>query len=296
FGMKMEPTQFNDNGNTLGSPWRFAQHGASGQWISEVFPALARCADRLAIVRSMSADFSEHTNANYFLHTGVGIQGRPSMGAWIGYGLGSESDELPAHVVLHGGLIPPGGLDCFGSSFLPATWQGSVFRAAEEPVANVQRTEPRAERQRGKLALVQRLDALAGERTGHDAQVAAAMRNQELAERMQLAVPELMRLRDESAATHRLYGLDDPDPYTRGYGAQCLAARRMVERGVRFIELTCPKIPRVDRWDQHSNLARDHARNAHAIDQPIAGLITDLAGRGLLDQTLVVWTGEFGRT
>ncbi len=295
FGLKKEPTQFNDQGNSLGSPWKFAQHGRSGQWISELFPHVARCADELAIIRSMAADFSEHTNANYFLHTGLGLQGRPSLGAWIAYGLGNDSSELPAHVVLHGGLIPPGGLDCFGSSFLPATHQGSVFRATGLAVANVTPTEQRSELQRGKLALVRQLDRL-GQAHGADPQMAAAMRNQELAERMQAAVPELMRLRDESRATQALYGLDDADPATRGYGAQCLAARRLVERGVRFIELTCPQLSKADRWDQHSDLERDHGRNAHAVDQPIAGLIADLKARGLLDQTLIVWSGEFGRT
>ncbi|MEZ5963715.1 MAG: DUF1501 domain-containing protein [Planctomycetota bacterium] len=295
FGMKMEPTQFNNNGNTLASPWKFAQRGDSGQWISELLPHLGGCVDELAVIRSMSADFSEHTNANYFLHTGLGIQGRPSMGAWIAYGLGADSHELPAHVVLHGGLIPPGGLDCFGSSFLPATHQGSVFRARHNPVANIEPTEQSAALQRGKLALVQALDELGQERAP-EAQMAAAIANQELAERMQAAVPELMRLEDESKATRSLYGLDDEFEFTRSYGAQCLAARRLVERGVRFVELTCPKMPRCDRWDQHSELRRDHGRNARAIDKPIAGLIRDLKARGLLDQTLLVWSGEFGRT
>jgi hypothetical protein len=295
FGAKMERTQFNDRGSTLGSPFAFRQHGGSGQWISELFPHLARCADELAIIRSMAADFSEHTNANYFLHTGLGIQGRPSMGAWIAYGLGSDSSDLPAHVVVHGGLIPPGGLDCFGSSFLPATHQGSVFRATGQAVANVAPTEKDPALQQRKLGLVQQLDALAQQRAP-EAQMAAAISNQELAERMQAAVPELMRTADESRATRALYGLDAADPHTAAYAAQCLAARRLVERGVRFVELTCPKLPRADRWDQHSNLRRDHARNAHAIDQPIAGLICDLKARGLLDQTLLVWSGEFGRT
>jgi hypothetical protein len=295
FGLQKEPTQFNDAGNSLSSPWPFRQHGQSGQWISALFPHLARCADELAIIRSMTSAFSEHTNANYFLHTGLGIQGRPSLGAWIAYGCGSDSSALPAHVVLHGGLIPPGGLDCFGSSFLPATHQGSVFRASGVAVANVTPSEKRSEQQQSKLALVQTLDRI-GQARGADAQIAAAMSNQELAERMQAAVPELMRIADESPATRALYGLDDQDPATRSYAAQCLVARRLVERGVRFIELTCPKMSRVDRWDQHSNLKQHHAANAHAVDQPIAGLIFDLRARGLLDETLLVWTGEFGRT
>ncbi|MEZ6108525.1 MAG: DUF1501 domain-containing protein, partial [Pirellulaceae bacterium] len=127
FAMEMEPTQFNNNGSTLGSPWEFRQYGESGLPISDLFPHVARHADKLAVIRSMVANFSEHTNANYFLHTGLGIQGRPSMGAWVGYGLGSDCDDLPSYVVLNGGLIPPGGLDCFNSGFLPATYQGSIF-------------------------------------------------------------------------------------------------------------------------------------------------------------------------
>src|SRR6185436_14381343 len=138
FGMKMEPTQFNNNGNTLGCPWDFRQYGQSGLPVSDLFPYVGQCADDLCVMRSMVSDFSEHTNANYFLHTGLGLVGRPSVGAWVSYGLGTENQNLPGFVVLNGGLIPPGGLENFGSGFLPATFQGSIFRAASKPVANVQ--------------------------------------------------------------------------------------------------------------------------------------------------------------
>jgi hypothetical protein len=144
FAMKMEPTQFNNNGNTLGSPWQFKQYGKSGIPVSDLFPHVAECVDDLAIVRSMTSEFSEHTNANYFLHTGSGLQGRPSMGAWVGYGLGSENADLPGFVVLNGGLIPPGGLDNFNSGFLPASYQGSIFKAGDHPdeLRNPRRRHP----------------------------------------------------------------------------------------------------------------------------------------------------------
>src|SRR4051812_47144159 len=137
FKMKVEPTQFNNNGNTLGSPWAFKNYGQSGLPVSALFPHIASCADELAVIRSMTSNFSEHTGANYFLHTGSGMQGRPSMGAWVGYGLGSESKNLPGFVVLNGGLIPPGGLDNFNAGFLPATYQGSIFKPGDHPVANI---------------------------------------------------------------------------------------------------------------------------------------------------------------
>jgi hypothetical protein len=295
-GMKIPATQFDDVGSVLRSPWAFAQHGESGAWVSSLFPHLAKRVDDLCIVRSMTSQFPEHTNANYFLHTCFGTQGRPSMGAWLGYGLGSECRNLPGFVVLNGGLVPPGGLDNFGSGFLPASFQGSMFRAEGEPVANLQRQEHSEQRQRDKLDLLQSMDSEALAKLGRDGQVEAAIANYELAFRMQSAVPELMQLDGESDVTRRLYGLDAEYEHTRTYGRLCLLARRLVERGVRFVELTCPSIGGHDRWDQHNGLEAGHADNARAVDQPIAALLTDLAGRGLLEDTLVVWAGEFGRT
>lgn len=296
FKMKMEPTQFNNNGSTLGSPWKFSRHGQSGLEVSELFPHIASCADDLAVVRSMTSNFSEHTSANYFLHTGSGMQGRPSMGAWVSYGLGSESRNLPGFVVLNGGLIPPGGLDNFNSGFLPATYQGSIFKAAKTPVANIEPLEAKPGLQRAKLDLVARLDAASLTRDGRADAIESAIANYELAFAMQSAVPELMDLTGESAATQSLYGLDAPYDKTRVFAQQCLLARRLVERGVRFIELTCPAIGGNDRWDAHGNLRKNHSENARATDQPIAGLLKDLKARGLLAETLVVWAGEFGRT
>jgi len=295
FAMKKEPTQFNNNGNTLGSPWKFKQYGESGIPVSELFPNVAQHVDDLAVIRSMTSNFSEHTNANYFLHTGMGIQGRPSMGAWVGYGLGSECRDLPGFVVLNGGLIPPGGLDNFNSGFLPATYQGSIFSSGNPPVANVRRTEASDMRQRNKLALLKKLDNSVLDRLGRVDQVESAIANYELAYRMQVAVPKLTDIDRESAATRRMYGLEEKTKGTATFGRQCLLARRLVEAGVRFIELTCPSVGH-DRWDQHSNLAKGHKDNAMATDQPIAALLTDLKQRGLLKETLVVWSGEFGRT
>lgn len=292
---KVEPTQFNSVGKVMVSPWKFKQHGECGQWVSELFPHVAKCVDDLAFVHSMTSKFPEHTSANYFLHTGSGVQGRPSMGAWIGYGLGMESKDLPGFIVLNGGLIPPGGLDNFNSGFLPAAFQGSVFRAGNPPVANIVSLEPDSALQRGKLGLLRKLDAGAKERFAGADEIESAIKNYETAFRMQAAVPELMDLKGESDATKKLYGIDSSFGHTQTFGRQCLIARRLVERGVRFIQLTCPPAGG-DRWDQHSDLKNGHEKNALAVDQPIAGLLTDLKARGLLKDTLVVWAGEFGRT
>ena len=294
-GMAIPETQFDDVGTVLASPWEFRQYGESGLWVSDLFPCVAQCVDRLCVVRSMTSKFPEHTAANYFLHTGHNPAGRPSMGSWLVYGLGSESEDLPGFVVLNGGLVPPGGLENFGSGFLPASHQGSVFLPTDEPIANMRPAEGSIERQAEKLDLIGRLDRAALAREGPDDGIESAIANYELAFRMQSAVPELVDLSRESAATKRLYGFDHPYEHTRTYARQCLLARRLVERGVRFVELTCPNTGH-DRWDQHGGLEKGHADNARATDQPIAALLVDLEARGLLDETLVVWAGEFGRT
>lgn len=295
FKMKMEPTQFNNNGNTLGCPWAFKPYGASGIPVSDLFPNIGECADDLCVIRSMVSNFSEHTNANYFLHTGLGLSGRPSMGAWTGYGLGSENQNLPGFVVLNGGLIPPGGLENFGSGFLPATYQGSIFRPGPNPVANIHPNDPDPELQKSKFSLMRRLDRHVLENYGDVDALESAIANYELAYRMQSAVPELTRVESETETTRKMYGLDSSYEPTRIFGMECLVARRLVERGVRFVELTCPSSGG-DRWDQHGGLRKGHENNARAVDQPIAALLKDLKSRGLLDQTLVIWAGEFGRT
>ncbi|MFT5527294.1 MAG: hypothetical protein ACI9G1_001097 [Pirellulaceae bacterium] len=295
FAMKIEPTQFNNIGKTLASPWKFNKYGESGIPVSDLFPNVAKHVDKLAVIRSMTSNFSEHTNANYFLHTGSGLQGRPSMGAWMGYGLGSDCQDLPGFVVLNGGLIPPGGLDNFNSGFLPAAYQGSVFNVNSALVANIKRLEKSAKSQESKLALLKELDQQVIDRVGkHDA-LESAVANYELAYRMQRVVPELADISGETQATQSMYGLDAKTKGTPIFARQCLLARRMVEHGVRFVELTCPSVGH-DRWDQHGNLRQGHTDNAMCVDQPISALLTDLEQRGLLQETLVVWSGEFGRT
>ena len=216
------------------------------------------------------------------------------MGAWVTYGLGSESRNLPGFIVLESGLIPPGGLDLFGSGFLPATFQGTLFRKGAQPIADVKPREERVELQEGKLKLLRRLNQGVLDRFGEVSEIEATISNYELAFRMQAEVPDLLQIEGESEVTRKLYGLDEPD--TREFGLQCLLARRMVERGVRFVELLPPFRQGLDRWDQHGSLEKGHRINARAVDQPIAALLKDLKSRGLLNQTLVVWGGEFGRT
>ena len=297
FRMKVEPTQFNNNGNTMKSHWSFKQYGRSGLPVSELFPHIAQCVDDLAFVRSMTSEFSEHAAANYFLHTGTGTQGRPSMGSWASYGLGSECENLPGFVVLNSGKMPIGGPDSLNSGFLPASYQGSIFRTGGDPVAYIKPLEKQAAAQQGKLAAMRELDRSVSDRFGHSDALESAVANYEMAFRMQTAVPEALAITGESEATRRMYGLDASYDRTRLYAESCLKARRLVERGVRFVEVTVPNYPNdSDAWDAHGNLKRNHEENARAVDQPVAALLKDLKGRGLLDLTLVVWAAEFGRT
>jgi len=283
-----------NNNACFGSPWAFQKYGQSGTEVSDLFPNVATCVDDIAVIRSMVSDHSEHTAGNYFMHSGSGMQGRPSMGAWVTYGLGSECRNLPGFVVLDCGMIPPGGLDVFGSGFLPASYQGMLFRSSKQPVADLAPREGQSEQQQAKLALLRKLDQGVLARFGAVSEIEAAITNYELAFRMQSEVPGLLDLAEETEATRKLYGLDEKD--TEEFGRACLLARRMIERGVRFIELLSPRRQGTDRWDQHSRIQEGHGRNAKATDKPIAGLLKDLKSRGLLDQTLVVWGGEFGRT
>ena len=295
FPSKIEKTQFNNIGNSLASPWKFNNYGECGTPVSDLFPHVGQHVDDMAVIRSMVSNFPEHTNANYFLHTGHGQQGRPSMGSWVGYGLGSECEELPGFVILNSGLIPPGGLDNFNSGFLPASYQGSVFAAQDPPVSNIRRTEKTAELQQRKLALLKKLDGRVRERYGKADKLESAIANYELAARMQTAVPDLMNVSSETKETLQAYGLEDEFRNTQTFGRSCLIARRLVERGVRFIELTCPG-GNGDRWDQHGGLVDGHTKNAKSVDKPIAALLADLKQRGLFESTLVIWSGEFGRT
>ena len=290
---KIDATVFNSLGNILASPWKFKRHGDSGVPISELFPHLGEHADELCVIRSMTAFSPNHPNAVYGLHTGLARMGRPSMGAWVSYGLGSASENLPSFVVLHGGITPNGGVPNFGSGFLPASHQGSVLRPGA-PMRNITpRESPQA--QKRKLARLREIDGDLLGRIGHAPQIESAIRSHEMAFRMQMEVPEVMDISGETASTKRMYGFEAKWGNTRKFAAQCLLARRMVERGVRFIELTTSG-GNGDRWDQHENLEDGHAKNALSVDQPIAALIQDLRQRGLLDSTLLVFSGEFGRT
>lgn len=295
FGMATEPTQFDNIGRTLGSLWGFKQYGESGIPVSDLFPHVGSCVDDMAIVRSMVSNFAEHETASYFLHSGFGMAGRPSMGAWLVYGLGSDNRDLPGYVVINGGHTPAGGIENFGSGFLPATYQASLMRREAPILANIAPVESDSIQQ-SKLGLMRQLDLLAVDELGQHDALESAIENYELAFRMQSSVPELADISGESKATQELYGIDDEYGPTQTYGRQCLLARRLVERGVRFVELTIPRINNVDRWDAHTNLFNNHTKNSRAIDKPIAGLIKDLKSRGLLDETLIVWAGEFGRT
>ncbi|MFT4843141.1 MAG: hypothetical protein ACI8UD_000006 [Planctomycetota bacterium] len=301
--MPIERTQFNQNGKIQPSHWPFHRHGESGIAVSELFPHMASVVDELAIVRSMTADFSEHAQGNYFMHTGFPFMGHPSAGAWASYGLGSDAKDLPSFVVLRSGnaAIPHGGTGLFSSGFLPANHQASIIRADHgEALRNLVPAESDRS-QRARLDFIQRMDRDFATSTDSNPHIEAAIENYELAYRMQTAVPEFTDLRGETKATKKLYGMLDADRRMADYGRQCLLARRLVERGVRFIELSTLSANigggnGANPWDQHSQLKQGHGAMAHQVDQPIAALILDLKRRGLLDDTLVVWAGEFGRT
>lgn len=298
----VKPTMFNQNGNIMASPWEARSRGQSGMMVSDLFPHLAELADDLAVIRSMTSKVSEHAQGNYFFHTGFPFMGHPSAGAWISYGLGTENEDLPGFVVLQSGgaVAPHGGVALFSNGFLPGQHQASILKAdAEEAIDNIKPRESDAV-QRQRLGFVRTLDE-EFLRTAADAQVEGAIRNGETAYRMQAAVPELCALDGESEATKQLYGLNATDPQTAAYGRQCLVARRLIERGVRFVELSCITenigaggAP--NPWDQHSKIKEGHGAMAHQVDQPLAGLIRDLKARGLWESTLILWAGEFGRT
>jgi len=297
----VRPTMFNQNGNILASPWAFHRRGQCGLEVSELFPHIGAMADELAVIRSMTSRGNEHAQANYFLHTGFTLAGHPSAGAWTSYGLGTECQDLPGFIVLASGGMPLGGVSLYGNGYLPAVHQASLIDpTAREPLANIQPREPDP-RQRRRLAFVRQQDELHLATVAGSAPIEAALLNQEVAYRMQTAVPDLMDLRGETEATRRLYGLDSTNREKAEYARQCLLARRLVERGVRFVELTCLPRPAEsgqsgNPWDQHGSLKNGHEEMAFQVDQPIAGLLRDLKARGLLEQTLVVWAGEFGRT
>ena len=299
--VEVKPTMFNDVTGIMPSPWEFGRYGDSGIEISELFPHVATCADDLCVIRSMTSKGNEHAQANYFIHTGHPFLGHPSAGAWTTYGLGSESDNLPGFVVLASGGVPLGGVGIYGNGFLPAVHQASFLYPEEEEALNNIRPADPDPIQRKKIDLIRALDEQFVAEGSQNPAIEAAIRNYETAYLMQSAVPDLLDLSGETEATKKLYGMDSANPETAAYAKECLLARRLVERGVRFIELTCLMRPSVpgqvgNPWDQHGELIAGHTDMAMQVDQPIAGLLKDLKSRGLLGETLVIWAGEFGRT
>jgi len=286
----------NVNRQWLKSPWEFRQYGQSGMPISSLFPHIARCADDLAVVRSMKADLPIHSTGVLFLHTGSNNAGRPTLGAWVNYGLGSESQNLPGFVVLSFGVVPCGGLETFSNGFLPASHQATLLQADGLPIDNIQPADQDSRIQQAKLALLKGQNQAFSRGLGGDDAIDSAIKNHEMAFRMQSLVPDVLDLSRETAATQSLYGIDSKVASQRLYGIQCLRARRLVESGVRFVEITCPPGASNGTWDQHGDLKNGHQKNALDTDQAIAGLITDLKQRGLFEETLIVWAGEFGRT
>jgi len=298
----VKPTMFNNNGNIMASPWEAKPRGQSGIVMTDLFPKIAAMADDLAVIRSMTSKVNEHAQGNYFFHTGHPFSGHPSAGAWVSYGLGTENENLPGFVVLQSGgaIAPHGGVGLYSSGYLPAQHQASFLRVDEAPaLANIKPRESDA-LQRQRLSFIKGMDEGFASVTGEGA-VEAAIRNYETAYRMQSAVPELCDISGESEATKKLYGLDSPHKQAAQYGLQCLTTRRLIERGVRFVELSCinegigaGNAP--NPWDQHGKIKEGHGAMAHQVDQGIAGLITDLKARGLFEETLILFSGEFGRT
>jgi hypothetical protein len=280
-------------GTILGSPFRFSQHGQGAVWISELFPQLAQHADRLCVIRSMHTDGSAHGEALLNLHTGHSNLVRPSVGAWVSYGLGSESENLPAFIT----ISPPrghGGIQNYGSAFLPAMHQGTALGAAEIPIAkakisNLSNPTIESKEQRRQLDLIQALNRQHLEEAGADRGIEGLIASYEMAYRMQSSIPSILSLDDEASETLDLYGIGK-EP-SDNFGRQCLLARKFSEQGVRYIQVSTDYT-----WDHHTKNNEGLVKECARVDKPISGLLTDLARRGLLEDTLVVWGSEFGRT
>lgn len=278
-------------GKLFPSPWTFQQGGDAGLWVSDLYANVREQADKLCLIHGMQTDIPAHPPAFVQMHTGISTAPRPSMGAWVLYGLGTENGNLPGFVTI---CAPPnnGGVANFGSAFLPAAYQGTRIGAARQPIARAQVANlqsPRGPRaQEEHLAFICSLNAAAEERDRRNPFIAGLAEAHALAHRMQGELPPVIDLTQESAATQALYGIGPAE--TDDFGRQCLMARRLLGAGVRFVEV-CH-----GGWDQHRNLRADHAKHALATDRPIAGLLQDLADSGLLADTLVIWAGEFGRT
>jgi hypothetical protein len=293
--LPFEPARNIDAKPTLmASPWKFARHGESGLWMSELLPELSRHADRLCMIHSLHSRGQSHGQAVCMLHTGSDSLVRPSIGAWVSYGLGNENRDLPAFV----SIAPSsghGGPRNYGAAFLPAVHQATTIGRAGKfgdgaiPYLTAPARNPTERTSLRQYELLQELNREHLRQVGGDERIAGAIEALELAFRMQNSAPSVLRLADEPKSVERLYGIGERE--TDNFGKQCLLARRLVEAGVRFVQVCTANV-----WDQHGNLHTGHTQNCRATDRPIAGLLTDLEARGLLDETLVVWGGEFGRT
>jgi len=284
--------QFAETGNLLASPWKFRQYGESGAWVSDLFPHVAKTADDLCFVKSLFGSNPAHGGALLKIHTGTDTFIRPSMGSWVSYGLGTENSDLPAYITICP-TLGHGGVNNFSSSFLPAWTHGTPIGHAGVPASQAQFEHMHAgmprNLQRKQLDFLNALNEQHAARNGSDLALEGRIESFELAFRMQAAAPAVMDLSGESAATQQLYGIDEPK--TENFGRQCLLARRFAQAGVRFIQCTHSY-----KWDQHGDLRNGHSSNAAEVDKPIAGLIRDLKSHGMLEDTLVLWGGEFGRT
>jgi len=286
-------------GAVLKSPFEWAQHGQCGRWVSSALPHTARIVDDLAFLMAMTSKSNVHGPAAYLQNTGFVLPGFPCMGAWISYGLGSLNDNVPAFVALPDARgLPYNGRSAFTAGFLPANHQGTVIQTtAPEPISHLRppasakhiTPESRAE----GLALLERLNAAHAAQNPDDSRFQARMESYALAARLQLSAPELLDLSGETEATKKLYGFDQPE--TAGFARNCLHARRMIERGVRFVQVWSGHGGGAGNWDNHGNISTELSFIARSMDQPAAGLLTDLKARGLLEDTLLIWTTEFGR-
>jgi Protein of unknown function (DUF1501) len=279
-------------GNLLKSPYSFAKHGESGLEFAEPLPHVAKHADEIAVIRSMYTEHRNHEQALWMMHTGLTTAGRPTIGAWAAYGLGTVNENLPAYVVLPDPRgLPVDGIRNWSSGWLPPVYQGTVFRSEGVPVLNLKPKTPRSpEVEKGRLDLLAELNADHKGRHPEEQELDARIAGFELAARMQLSATDALDVTKETEDVHKLYGLDNPK--TRSYGLRCLMARRLVERGVRFVQIFMSGQP----WDTHNNNAAGTRGCCEQTDQPAAGLLADLKRLGLLDSTLVFWGGEFGRT
>ena len=284
-------------GPIMKSPFRFRQHGQTGKWVSEIFPAMSQHVDEMAFIHSCFAHANNHSPAQFDINTGTSRMGFPCLGSWLLYGLGSENNNLPGFIVMYDSLgrgTPKSRANSWGGGFLPAVLQGTPVKSDGPPINNLRRPGRMTDRtQRAQLELIRRFNQRQPPSASQDSELAARIESFELAFRMQAAAPEAFDIRDESESMHQLYGLDNPR--CRHFAKQCLLARRLVERGVRCIQIYSGGMDNADCWDGHSNIDQNHRQYAGETDHPIAGLLTDLRARGLLDSTLVIWCGEFGR-